>query len=81
MAAFIYIYTIYFLLGYEALGCVFLSFPVFGLHELFFFLHVLDLNWLYELLFCFFLKAFTRADWGSTLLCDPGFWIYYLYET
>lgn len=37
MAAFIYIYTIYFLLGYEALGCVFLSFPVFGLHELFFF--------------------------------------------
>lgn len=40
MAAFIYIYTIYFLLGYEALGCVFLSFPVFGLHELFFFFYM-----------------------------------------
>lgn len=27
---YIYIYTIYILLGYEALGCVYFGFPVFG---------------------------------------------------
>lgn len=47
----LYIYTIYLLLGYEALECFF-GFPV--LDYMSCCLRVLDLNWLHEFLYAFF---------------------------